>query len=161
METLFDFDQLDPKQLNLHQGELTMYKINYYVNLYPEMSTEVMSWLINPPPIYAAKETDSMKKRMEAHAKVYMENKASSIRLVERIKREVYDYLCTKSKTYKAERDKMNGNINNIITGLSGTIATSLGGVEFGIVATIVTTILLTIYKMGKRVACSYLSPAE
>ena len=161
METLFDMDQLDPKQLNLHQGEIDLYHIKSYMELFPDISTEIVSWLINPPPIYAAKETDEMKKRMEAHAKFYFEKRESSISLVERIKKELHDYLCTNSKTYKAERAKMKGNINTVINSLAGVIATHLGGWEIGIVTTLVTALLMIISKMGKRVACTYLEPAK
>ena len=157
METLFNFEQLEAKQLNLNRGEIDLYIIRYYMELFPEITDEIISWLINPLPIYASMETEDIKNHMESRTKEYIAKRESSINLVGRIKQELYDYLCTNSKTYKKERTKMTGNINVLINGLATAIATNLGGIEIGIVTTIVTAFLMTVHKMGKRIACDYL----
>jgi hypothetical protein len=157
METLFNIEQIDPEKLNLHEGKWTIYTIQEILRLYKDPNDEIASWVINTPPIYAAKEDERMKKHMEEHARRYYGKKDESIRIVQLIRKEFYDFLCTNSKHYAKERLLLNGNINNLIAGLAGAMATMLGGIEIGVITSFVTFFIMLLAKMSKRVACAYL----
>lgn len=156
---LFNIAEIDAEKLNLNRGELDIFMIKHFQEVHDVISDEVFSWLINPLPIYAGKQTDELKERVRAHTEKYLEQKEPSIKIVQLVKREFHDFLCTASKYYKNERLALGGNINTLITGLSAAIASALGGLAIGVITTLVTAFILTIGKMGKRIACEYLKP--
>ncbi|MDD4928401.1 MAG: hypothetical protein PHP85_03860 [Gallionella sp.] len=74
------------------------------------------------------------------------------------IKNEIYDFLCTKSKTYTKERTDGTLTIKNLIT----IIATAIGGtfhVAIGVITGAVTLALLCALKIGKNAWCSINAP--
>jgi len=74
------------------------------------------------------------------------------------IKNEVYDFLCTKSKTYAKERTEGGLTVKNLIT----IIATSIAGtfhVALGVITGAVTLALLSALKIGKNAWCKFNLP--
>lgn len=159
---MFDIDQIDPVELELVTGYYgTVSFIKSQLNDDKEISDEVFSWVVNTPPIYAAFETDELKKKMREHAEKYVDNKEPSIKLVQRIKNEFYNFLCTESGYYEKERLELGGNINTLITALSVAIATKIGGLAVGVVASFVVLFIIVVGKMGKKIACDFFSENE
>jgi hypothetical protein len=157
METLFNIEEINPDQLNLNEGKTGIYTIKWILDTWKDPNDEIISWVINSPPFYAAKVDEELKKRMEAHGRVYSENRDESIRITRLIKKQFYEFLCTDSKNYSKERQLLTGNINNLITGLAAAIATNVGGIAIGVVTTFVTFFVMLLAKMSKRVACEYM----
>lgn len=74
------------------------------------------------------------------------------------IKNEVYDYLCTNSKTYAKERTESGITIKNIITIITSSIAATFH-VALGVVVGAVTLALLSALKIGKNAWCKINTP--
>jgi len=159
---MFDIDQIDAQKLNLsieYYGVID--NVKRLLSDGQEVSNEVLSWVINHPPIYAAQESDELKKIMEEHAVRYADKKEKSIKFVQLLKNEFYDFLCTESDYYKKERTSIGGNINILITSVATAIATKLGGLEIGIVTSFITLFFIITGKMGKKAACKYYKAKE
>lgn len=129
-------------------------------DLFNEVSDEVFSWILNPPPIYNAI-GDEIKEHAKQRAKEYSEKRSESLKITRLLKKEFYDFLCTESEYYKKERSSIGGSINALITGLAATIATKLGNVEIGIVTSFVTCFIIVLGKIGKKAMCEYCKPKE
>jgi hypothetical protein len=155
-----DIDSIDTKTLTLSPYFFSI--AEFIKNRLDEgeiVTDEVVSWVINPLPVYAAAKSDEMEKIQRKHVERYYKKKESSIKLVRAIKAEFYSFLCTNSKEYDKERTQLGGNINAIITGLSSAIAAKLGGLEIGMVTSFVTIFFITVAKMGKNVVCKTYKP--
>lgn len=121
--------------------------------------TDIMySWIINPPPIYASAEENLEKRQKEDHDR-YLARQETSLSLARLVKKEFYDFLCTRSKYYQKERTVMGGNINMLITGVSAAIATKMVNVEVGIITSFVTSFIIVLAKVGKKSMCEYCKP--
>lgn len=75
------------------------------------------------------------------------------------IKKEIYDFLCTKSSKYKIERNKSGITVENIIS----IIATAVAGnfsIAVGVITGAVTIFLMTVLKIGKNAWCSLNQPS-
>jgi hypothetical protein len=69
------------------------------------------------------------------------------------IKNEVYDFLCTKSKTYAKERTEGGLTVKNLITIIATAIAATFH-VAVGVITGAVTLALLSALKIGKNAWC-------
>ena len=159
---MFKIEEINPSLLGFNKYEFDANL--YYVKILVEsdeydgkITDETISWVINHPPIFAAKVDEKMEKIMRESAENYAKKRPESIKLVQLIKNELFDFLCTKSKEYQKERLQINGNINVLIKSLAAAIATTLGGIELGIVISIIVAFFHVISKMGKNIACKYL----
>jgi len=123
-----------------------------------EITDEIYSWIVNPPPIYMSASEKSSDKAKKAQ-KVYLEKRNASLTLVQLMKREFYEFLCTDSKYYRKERLALGSNINVLISGLAVAIATKLKGVEIGIATSFVTSFMIVLAKIGKRSLCLHYKP--
>ncbi|OBT29237.1 hypothetical protein [Vibrio cyclitrophicus] len=74
------------------------------------------------------------------------------------IKSEVFDYLCTKSKKYSAERKEAGVTIKNVITIIATAVASTFN-VAIGVVTGAVTLALLSVLKIGQNAWCSINKP--
>lgn len=157
-----DIDNIDTKTLTLSPY---FHSISEFVkNRLDEgeiVTDEVVSWIINPVPIYAAAKSDELEKIQREHAERYYKKKESSIKLVKAVKAEFYSFLCTDSEDYNKERTQLGGNINAIITGLSSAVAAKLGGLEIGMVTSFITIFFITVAKMGKNAVCKSYKPTK
>lgn len=75
------------------------------------------------------------------------------------IKKEFYNFLCTKSSKYKLERSKSGITIENIITIISTALAADFS-IAVGVITGAVTIFLMTILKIGKNAWCSLNQPS-
>lgn len=73
--------------------------------------------------------------------------------LWECVKREVYDYFCTKSTKYKSERNKAELTAKNILMILATAIAAQFN-LAVGVVAGAVTVAVVSVFKIGKNAWC-------
>ncbi|MEH8165917.1 hypothetical protein Q7I20_01985 [Aeromonas veronii] len=80
-------------------------------------------------------------------------NTTSNNSLWQCIKSEVYDYFCTKSAKYRAERNKAEINIKNILTIIATAIASQFN-LAIGVVAGAVTVAIISVFKIGKNAWC-------
>ncbi len=155
-----DIDKIDPFELKVETG---YYLISEYIkNRLDEnetISDEVFSWIINPPAIYNSIESDEIKKAKKRDALRFNESKEHSIKIVQLLKKEFYNFMCTESKYYQKERISLGGNINLVITGVSSAIATKIGSLEIGIVTSLVAAFFIVVAKMGKNAVCEYFKP--
>ena len=149
-----DLSELNPNELGVN--------VSYYfyadvidgiVERKESISDEFLSWIINPPPIYAAQESEEMKKIADEHAKRYLANKSISKKIAERVRKEVYNVFCTSSSTYKKERKAASLGINTFILSISTLIADKVE-IDKASVVTMVAIIVSGILKMGINVAC-------
>lgn len=69
------------------------------------------------------------------------------------IKKEVYDYFCTKSAKYRAERNKAEVTFKNILTIIATAIASQFN-LAIGVVAGAVTVAIISVFKVGKNAWC-------
>jgi hypothetical protein len=123
-----------------------------------EITDEMYSYIVNPPPIYASADKNTEKRQKEDYQR-YVDKKEESLSLVRLVKKQFYDFLCTESEYYKKERASIGGNINLLITGVSAAIATKVANVEIGIVTSFVTCFMIVLGKMGKKAMCEYYQP--
>lgn len=75
------------------------------------------------------------------------------------IKKEMYDFLCTKSTKYKTERNKSVMSVENIISIIATSVAGSFG-IGIGVITGAITIYLISILKIGKNVWCSVNQPS-
>ncbi len=75
------------------------------------------------------------------------------------IKKEIYDFLCTKSSKYKIERNKSGITIENIISIIATAVAGSFS-IAVGVITGAVTIFLMTVLKIGKNAWCSLNQPS-
>lgn len=73
--------------------------------------------------------------------------------LWECVKKEVYEYFCTKSKKYKSERSRAELTAKNILTILATAIAAQFN-LAIGVVAGAVTVAVVSVFKIGKNAWC-------
>ena len=71
----------------------------------------------------------------------------------ENIKKEVYDYFCTKSRKYTKERNRAEITFKEIVTILATSIASQFS-VTYGIIAGAVSIAVLSVCKMGQNAWC-------
>ncbi len=71
----------------------------------------------------------------------------------DKVKKEVYDFICTKSRKYSKERNLLGKEFKQIVTIISTAIASSFS-IGIGVVVGIVTTIILSIIKVGQNAWC-------
>jgi hypothetical protein len=154
--------KLDTTELKLNELNLSTYGIAVIdLIIRPSLEreqeiTDIMySWIVNPPPIYASAEK-GIEKRQKEDLEKYLAREESSLSLVQSVKKEFYDFLCTRSKYYQKERSAIGGNINMLITGVSGAIATKMANVEVGIITSFVTSFIIVLAKVGKKSMCEY-----
>ena len=114
------------------------------------------SWLINPLPIYAGV-GDELEKRMKAHAKEYLEKKEESHEFTKIMMTEFWEFLCSDSKTYEEQRKMVGGDVNALIASLTGAVVTSKSNLEYGVVASFITSFIITFLKIGKNAFCKFL----
>ncbi len=69
------------------------------------------------------------------------------------IKKEVYDYFCTKSAKYRAERNKAEVTFKNILTIIATAIASQFN-LAIGVVTGAVTVAIISVFKVGKNAWC-------
>ena len=69
------------------------------------------------------------------------------------IKKEVYDYFCTKSAKYRTERNKAEITFKNILMTLATAIASQFN-LAIGVVAGAVTIAVISVFKIGKNGWC-------
>lgn len=74
------------------------------------------------------------------------------------IKKEVYDYFCTKSAKYRAERNKAEVTFKNILMILATAIASQFN-LATGVVAGAVTVAVISVFKIGKNAWCETNTP--
>ena len=122
------------------------------------VSSETLSWLINPPPIYAAAESDEFKEFQKKREERYRKQKNESIQLVRAIKKEFYSFLCSDSKKYRTEREAAGTNINTTITVFSTLIAGTYG-VQIGLVTAVAALLFLIAGRVGKNAYCKVYKP--
>ncbi|MEO9851905.1 MAG: hypothetical protein ABJE80_22895 [Reichenbachiella sp.] len=120
-----------------------------------KITDEMYSYIVNPPAIYACADDEAENMIEKAHER-HVANKGKSLKLVELIKKEFYEFMCTESDYYKKERSTIGGNINVLITGVSAAIATKVGNVEIGVITSFVVCFITVLSKMGKRAMCEY-----
>ncbi len=77
-----------------------------------------------------------------------------------RIKREVHDYICTDSTTYKAERAEAGSSLKSIISILATALATKFH-IAMGIITGIVTLIIISMIKISKNAWCKLYTEEE
>lgn len=85
-----------------------------------------------------------------------VENKKS---ISNEIKKEMYDFLCTKSTKYKTERDKSGMTVEYIISIIAASVAGSFG-IGIGVITGAITIYLISILKIGKNAWCSVNQPS-
>lgn len=71
----------------------------------------------------------------------------------EKVKSEVYKFICTEVKDYKAERDFIGKNFKQLVTIISTAIASTFS-VGTGVIVGIITNILIAVTKIGKNAWC-------
>lgn len=71
----------------------------------------------------------------------------------EKIKTEVYKFICTESRGYKAERDFIGKNFKELVMIIATAIAASFS-IGIGVIVGIITNILIAISKIGKNAWC-------
>ena len=125
-----------------------------------EITDEMYSYIVNPPPIYMSAQKD-IEERAKKRTQKYLDDKPNSLKLVKLIKGQFYEFICTESEYYKKERTAIGGNINVLITGVSAAIATKLGNVEIGVVTSFVVCFMTVLAKMGKKTMCEYMKPIK
>ena len=155
-----NIDDLDTNKLDLgghYYG--VIYFITDQLDRNKEVSDDMLSWIVNPPPIYAAVESDEIKEAMKNHAKYYQANQEKSLKLVRLLKKEFYDFMCTESEYYAKERALIGGDINLLITGVAAAIVTKMSSVEMGIVTSFIATFITIVGKMGNKVMCESFKP--
>jgi|GEM_PF-4359355 len=158
----FDVDEIDTSKLNLSGGyDLVSMLVKSQLDDGKITDDLTLSWIINSPPIFAAQETDEFEAFKRRFLENYLKNKDSSIQVVQLLKREFYDFMCTDSDYYEKERSSLGENINLMITGISSAIATNLSSIEIGIITSFVTIFMLIVGKMGKRALCEAFKPVE
>ncbi len=125
-----------------------------------EVTDEIYSWIVNPPAVYmsAANKSDDKAKKAQ---KVYLNRRNESLTLVQLMKKEFYEFLCTESKYYKKERLQIGSNINVVISGLAVAVATKLKGLEIGIATSFITSFMIVLGKMGKKAMCERYKPSS
>ena len=156
----FNVDDINTKELDLDSGYYSMsFLMKYWLEKDMEITNSMLSWLINPPPIFASVDTPEFEEYKKKRAIEYASKEKESIRLVKLVKKEFYDFMCTESEYYQKERSALGGNINQVITGISVAIATSLGSIEIGVVTSFVALFVTIIGKMGKRAMCESFKP--
>lgn len=155
------FNELDTNKLPLGGYYYSVIGvIKSKLNKGEEITDEILSWIINPPPVIAAtKGKDSDKLVMEL-TKEHEKNKPKSLKIVRYIKKELYEFICTDSEFYKKERASLGNNINVFIAGISSAIA-SRTSFDIGITTSIVTLIIMMSGKASKRALCEYIKPQE
>lgn len=75
------------------------------------------------------------------------------------IKKEIYDFLCTKSSKYKIERNKAGITVESIISIIATAVAGSFS-IAVGVITGAVTIFLMTVLKIGKNAWCSLNQPS-
>lgn len=75
------------------------------------------------------------------------------------IKKEVYEYFCTTSAKYRAERNKAEVTFKNILMILATAIASQFN-LAIGVVAGAVTVAVISVFKIGKNAWCETNAPA-
>lgn len=126
-----------------------------------EISDEVYSYIINPPPIYAAEQSDGMKKIINENTKRYVENHKPALKVVALVKKEFYEFICTEKAYYKKQRNLLKGGATSMITGISAIIATKLTsiGIEIATITALVSGFFIVLSKMGMSVFCEIVKP--
>ncbi len=124
-----------------------------------EISDEVYSYIINPPPIYAAEESEAMNKIINDHAERYIKNRSNALEVVALVKKEFYEFICTEKAYYKKQRNLLKGGATGIISGISAIIATKLSSIEIGTITALVSGFLIVLSKMGMRIFCELIKP--
>ena len=85
-------------------------------------------------------------------------NREQSQSMLEAIKKELYDFICTNSSKYKKERIKAGTSIENTLK----VLATALGGI-YGVAAAVITgaivVLLISFAKIGKNAWCELKKP--
>ena len=71
----------------------------------------------------------------------------------DKIKDEVYKFICTEVKNYKTERDFVGKNFKELVTIISTAIASTFS-LGTGLIVGIITNILIAIAKVGKNAWC-------
>lgn len=71
----------------------------------------------------------------------------------EKVKEEVYKFICTESRGYKAERDFIGKNFKELVTIIATAIASTFS-LGTGVLVGIITHILIAISKIGKNSWC-------
>ncbi|OXA75925.1 hypothetical protein SAMN05444397_11273 [Flavobacterium aquidurense] len=71
----------------------------------------------------------------------------------EKVKDEVYKFICTEVKGYKTERDFIGKNFKELVTIISTAIASTFS-LGVGVIVGIITNILIAIAKVGKNAWC-------
>jgi hypothetical protein len=122
------------------------------------VSDVTISWLINPPPVYAAAETDEFKKYQKQREEQYINEKEKSVRMVKTIKKEFYLFLCTDSKKHSKERDAIGGNINSVVAILTASIVAT-HGIPAGAVTAVVALLCLVAGRVGISAYCKVYNP--
>lgn len=148
---------LDAKTLGIEYSSYYAFLFPFYKRTLEEgkiPDEDSLSWIINPPPIYASADDEASREMKKADFEKYVSKKESSIKIVRTLKAEFFDFLCTKSVRYRKERVLLGGNINTIITGIASAIAAKLGDLAIGIITSFVTTFILVLAKIGKSALC-------
>ena len=155
-----DINEISFNELNIESNYLVIELIKQRAENREVVTDEIFSWIINPPPIYAAEKSDELNDIMKRHAIQYENKKKESIKIVKLIKKEFYDFFCTQSEKYAKERDGLIGkNINTLITGFSAAVATKVYNIEVGVITSIITAFIITMCKIGKNVTCEFFRP--
>jgi len=155
----FNVDDISLKELNIEDFYSLIEFIKTISQSGKPVSDEMFSWLINPPPIYAAIKTDEIEEIMKKHAMKYEKNKQKSLTITRSLKKEFYDFMCTESEYYNKERKLIGGNINIVITGVAAAIATKMGNIEIGIVTSFIAAFIIVLGKVGKKAICESFKP--
>ena len=71
----------------------------------------------------------------------------------EYVKKEVYEYFCTKSAKYRKERSEASFSLKNILMIISTAIASQFN-LAIGVVTGAVTVAVITVFKVGKNAWC-------
>jgi len=124
-----------------------------------EISDDWYSYLINPPPIYAAKKDEVMERIVNEHAERYITNRKPAARIVALVKQEFYDFVCTGKAYYKKQRNLIKGGATGIIAGISAIIATKLSNIEIGTITALVSAFVIVLSKIGMKVFCEVIKP--
>lgn len=142
-KVIFNFDEIDPEQLTLysskdnHSAYITMH---YYLYDHKEITDEILSWLLNPPPPnvpWKIREIDEMKTRILADEKAYIESHEFTLHVTRLVKKEFFKLL--HSYVYKNEI-----NTNDVIKSISIAIADEIDNViEIEKIMSLVTFLML------------------
>jgi hypothetical protein len=154
-----NINEINYNELGLNsQYQMVLSTVKQEVNRGNKMSDKELFHLIysDAPKFQASsktyRETISFS-RMEASR-----SRKPSPSIISRVRRELYNFICTDSEKYKDVQAKAKGSVNLSIVSISVYIANKVGH-SIEIVTTIITAVLLMFANVGHSVMCSSIKP--